>query len=249
GAHPCDRTRGNPNRAIPITPNRRSCPGRLLLFTDLRNGHLGPYYPLPVSQDEDYLALTAVILVTAGATAGVLLSAILGWSYRALHAIGLVGYLARRRKALVLGAFLAILVGSASCVVWAYVYVPISYGLRFHRAIEAADRLVIRHGGFDCCGSVDGQRILFDVVDPAQIAEVRQNLEFVWGLPDRGCACCGYPGMDWYCGQTRVALTSVQHWKAIRWSGFKGDAHLTAESSLWLEQWLKAHGVTSDSPY
>ena len=55
--------------------------------------------------------------------------------------------------------------------------------------------------------------------------------------------------MDWYCGQARVALTSVQHWKAIRWQEFKGDARLTAESSQWLKEWLNAHGVTSDSLY
>lgn len=135
----------------------------------------------------------------------------------------------------------------AGCLIWTHVSLPHRCTRQFHRAIRAADRLVIRHGGFDCCGPVDNQRILFEVVDPAEVAQVRQHLQFR-GFPSTGCGCCGYPGMDWYCGDTRVAHTSVQHWGGIRWRQFKGDAHLTEEASRWLQQWLNAHGITSDAP-
>ena len=57
------------------------------------------------------------------------------------------------------------------------------------------------------------------------------------------CACSGYPGMDWYRGKQRIALTSIQHGRAVRWEGFQGDAQLTQESGAWLVRWLVQHEV------
>jgi hypothetical protein len=56
--------------------------------------------------------------------------------------------------------------------------------------------------------------------------------------------CCGYPAIDWYKGDYRLALTSVQHGGAIRWRDFPGDASLTKESSEWLIDWFLEHGIT-----
>jgi len=66
--------------------------------------------------------------------------------------------------------------------------------------------------------------------------------------------CCGSPGIDWYKGGKRIALTSVQHGHAIRWRGFStmrilgfrvgyGDGPLTDESQVWLKDWFKSHGI------
>ena len=67
--------------------------------------------------------------------------------------------------------------------------------------------------------------------------------------------CCGYPGIDWYKGKKRLALTAVQHGMGIRWKKFGtsyvgpirfyGDVPLTTDSALWLIDWLRGHGVTN----
>ena len=52
------------------------------------------------------------------------------------------------------------------------------YTGQLHSIIATADRIVVRDGGFDCCGPVDKEDILFEVTDLAEIREVLQNLEF-----------------------------------------------------------------------
>ena len=125
-------------------------------------------------------------------------------------------------------------------------YFTRQYRIRFKDAIATADRIVIRDGGFGCCNPVDNHKILFDTSDPKTVALVRNNIVFELGSPASSCACCGYPGIDWYGGKQRLALTAVQHGKAIRWKGFPGDAVLTSESSAWLKRWLSAHGIDPD---
>jgi hypothetical protein len=125
----------------------------------------------------------------------------------------------------------------------------------FHDTIRRADRLVVREGGFNCCGPVRGEKVLFEITDPDELAEIYDNIQFRERTNAKlgACMCCGFPGMDWYRGWRRLALTSVQHGKAIRWKGFPagnywpgrgyaGDAPLTHESSIWLTEWLIAHG-------
>lgn len=58
--------------------------------------------------------------------------------------------------------------------------------------------------------------------------------------------CCGYPGIDWWKGGERVALTSVQHGLALRWGFFSDDYPFTDESSKALVQWLKDRGISAD---
>ena len=131
-----------------------------------------------------------------------------------------------------------------SVMVWQRTTDPLRYQKRFHRTISSTDKIVVRDGGYDCCGPVDGQKVLFEVVDPMELAEVRNHICFAPGTPSDGCLCCGYPGIDWYCGNKRIALTSVQHGVALRWKGFPGDAHFTEESAQWLRQWFKRHGLS-----
>lgn len=112
-----------------------------------------------------------------------------------------------------------------------------------HRAIAAADRVVVRDGGFDGPRPADQQKVLFRIAKPAELREIYDNLQFVPDQERHRCNCCGYPGIDWYKGKQRLALTSVQHGAAIRWEGFPGDARLTEASSAWLKRWLIDHGV------
>ncbi|MHB1033753.1 MAG: hypothetical protein ACYC35_14640 [Pirellulales bacterium] len=142
------------------------------------------------------------------------------------------------RTLLRVAVILCVLAGAAAGVWMAF----LSPAARFRHAVAHADRIVVRDGGFDCCGPVDDEAILFQVTDPAEIEEVLANLEMAESRPH--CACCGFPGIDFYRGQTRVALTSVQHGDAIRWSGWFCDLRLSQKSQEWLVGWLVKHGVS-----
>ncbi|MCL4853625.1 MAG: hypothetical protein KJZ78_19900 [Bryobacteraceae bacterium] len=122
-----------------------------------------------------------------------------------------------------------------------------TYHGEFHEAVATTDRIVVRDGGYNCCGNlVDQQDILFVVEDASEIREILDNLQFSESQTRMGCMCCGYPGIDFYIGKDRVALTAVQHGKAIRWKGCPGDIRLTNDSSRWLVEWLAAHGVQEE---
>ena len=121
---------------------------------------------------------------------------------------------------------------------------------KFKELTGTADRIVIREGGFDCCGKVgttekDGKRLLV-ITNAAEIAEF--NALFDFKAEDCGeCMCCGYPGIDWYRKGKRIALTAMQHGHSLRWKGFKsgsdkfGDCYYTDESKAKLTDWFKAH--------
>jgi hypothetical protein len=109
--------------------------------------------------------------------------------------------------------------------------------------MNQCDRVVVRDGGFDCCGPVDDDKVLLEITDPNKLDELMKNIEVQKYHTFRGCGCCGYPGVDWYKGNERLALTSIQHGHSIRWKGFKGDAYLTEDSSAWIIHWLKKHGI------
>ena len=131
----------------------------------------------------------------------------------------------------------------------------------FFATIRDADRLVVRNGGFDCCASVKNDSILFIVTDPVELESIRQHIQFVpfTNALFGACMCCGYPGLDWYKGSKRLALTAAHHGQGIRWREFGtsysgpfrhyGDVPLTLDSSIWLIEWLRQQGVTNDSDY
>jgi hypothetical protein len=115
----------------------------------------------------------------------------------------------RWRRWLWLGAVLV-----AAAAVWCFTGRDAPDSLRW--AIAKADRIVVRDGGFNCCSDVDSEVVLFEVTDPAEVQEVREHL-LATGTGSQ-CGCCGFPGIDWYRGETRVALTAVQHGGALRWT-------------------------------
>jgi hypothetical protein len=120
------------------------------------------------------------------------------------------------------------------------------YQQRFDAVAAWSDRIVVRCGGFNCCRPVDGQSVLFEVTDPQELADVRRHIELVAETPGSYCMCCGYPGVDWYRGKRRLALTSLHHGNALRWKGFPKDARLTNKSGAWVVAWLASHGVLAD---
>ncbi|TFH14389.1 MAG: hypothetical protein E4H02_09990 [Lentisphaerales bacterium] len=138
---------------------------------------------------------------------------------------------------------------------------PLPSSQHFFACIRDADRLVVRDGGFNCCTSVRRNSVLFTITDPAELGNLRTHIQFVPFTNELtgGCLCCGWPGLDWYKGRSRLALTSVQHGHAIRWKQFGtsglgpfrhgGDVPLTIESTIWLTKWLRDHGVTNDADY
>lgn len=117
----------------------------------------------------------------------------------------------------------------------------------FFKTIAEADRIVIRDGGFDCCVSeedIDRQPVMAVVTNAAEVAAFTAMIRFEDG-PSGGvsCACCGHPGIDWWKGGERVALTSVQHGEALRWHTFTDDYPFTKESAEALARWFEERAI------
>jgi hypothetical protein len=117
------------------------------------------------------------------------------------------------------------------------------YDGSFHDLADIADRIVIRNGGFNCCGPVDNDTILLSITNIQEIAEFNSLFQFETNQTWDACMCCGFPGIDWYRGRYRLALTGLQHGRALRWKGFPGDAFFTKESSKRLAQWMLNHHI------
>ena len=122
----------------------------------------------------------------------------------------------------------------------------------FFKTIAGADRIVIRDGGFDCCESIediDKERVFVEITNAVEIAAFTSMIQFEDGPMDPPCMCCGYPGIDWWKGGKRVALTALQHGEALRWRAFSGDCPFTKESSQALARWFKEHlGIGTKDP-
>lgn len=145
-----------------------------------------------------------------------------------------------------------------SCLRALIYYRPLAYDLPLAPVIEQADKVIVRADGFDCCGPVNETNILFQVTDPEEINNLRKHLIFISRTTTNSfmetCMCCGGPGIDWYKGNKRIALTAMQHGRSIRWRGFSttrilgfrfgyGDGPLTKESQQWLKSWFDTHGL------
>lgn len=117
----------------------------------------------------------------------------------------------------------------------------------FFKTVSEADRIVVRDGGFDCCVSeeaIDRQPTLAVLTNAADVAAFTAMIRFEDG-PAGGwqCMCCGHPGIDWWKGAERLALTSVQHGQALRWRTFSDDYPFTAESAAALARWFEERGI------
>ena len=114
---------------------------------------------------------------------------------------------------------------------------------RFQEAIAAADRVVIRDGGFGCCTKPERDPVLLELKDPKEIAELRGIFRFKDLGSNSSCMCCGHPGIDWWKGDKLLARTAVQHLTALRWKRFHGDAEFTPEASDALTAWFSARNI------
>ncbi len=115
-------------------------------------------------------------------------------------------------------------------------------GLRsraFAAIIRDADRIVIRDGGGGCCRDPTVEPSLYVITNKTEIAEF--NAMFSFSHVESPCMCCGYPGIDWWKGNRRIALTSVHHGNRLQWSGFSGNARFTPESSQRIRDWFMKH--------
>lgn len=122
------------------------------------------------------------------------------------------------------------------------------YQGELHRQIASSDRIVVRDGGQVCCTKPRDmlkQPVYFTVTNQAEIADVVTHTTFDPVLKYNPCACCGHPGIDWYRGQKRLAITTWKHGYGILMEdGFVGN--LTPESKTWLRAWLLSHGLKEE---
>lgn len=138
---------------------------------------------------------------------------------------------------------------------------PLPSAQHFYERIRDADRIVVRDGGYNCCHSVKNDPVLFTITNSNEIKMVFDHIQFIPFTNELAgaCMCCGYPGIDWYKGPKRIALTSLQHGHSIRWKEFGtsyfgpfrfcGDIPLKLESAIWMLDWLKGHGVTNGTEF
>ena len=133
---------------------------------------------------------------------------------------------------------------------------------KFQAAMTEVDRIVILDGGYDCCNEKDDKQlpILVEITAPDEVEMFKKNMCFPNDPIESAdmCLCCGWPRISWYKGDTRIALTSVQHGIGLRWSKFStitclaiwrvgyGDMVFTAETKVWFADWCKAHDIRSD---
>ena len=109
----------------------------------------------------------------------------------------------------------------------------------FQAKIADADRVVIRKGGGGCHGDPDKDDVLYVITNKTEIAEFGKMFRFSGG--GMMCACCGYPGVDWWKGDKRLVLSAIHHGITLRVKGSSGDLRLSFFSRLALSTWFKDH--------
>ena len=117
----------------------------------------------------------------------------------------------------------------------------------FQKLVAGATRVVIRDGGDICCDTPAEtlkQPVLFEIKDRDEIRMLAENIKFQLGTGRNPCAYCGHPGIDWYVGDRRVAITAVVAGLGIVRGG--SFATFTPESKAWFQKWLTDHGFTPE---
>ena len=149
---------------------------------------------------------------------------------------------------------------SYECIHACIYHRPLRYDVPFHRDVTDVDRIVVywSSGIGTRAGSCPS---LFEVTDPAEIADVLAHLQFEPRTTDdscgESCVCLGGTGIDFYRGDTRIAETVLKHAHSLRWEGFStmrvfgirisyGDGPLTEESREWINAWLRTYGVEDE---
>jgi len=84
--------------------------------------------------------------------------------------------------------------------------------------------------------------ILLDVSDAEEIARLKGHLDIVEAGRFGHCMCHGWPTLELFAGEKRKAVIGLQHGRAIRWQGWKGDAPLANPGGLL--EWMARLGAT-----
>jgi hypothetical protein len=121
----------------------------------------------------------------------------------------------------------------------------------FQKLIDGATRVVVRHGGdilkgskrFTPKGTLE-ELVYFEVKDQAEIKKLAKNIVFKKGVVENFCLCLGHPGIDWYVGDKRVAITAWKHGFGIMREG--KIMYFTDDSKVWVRKWLLARGIKED---
>jgi hypothetical protein len=124
---------------------------------------------------------------------------------------------------------------------------PVDPNPSFQKLIAGATRIVVRDGGDICCSTPAEtlkQPVYFEVKDPEEIKKVAENIKFEVGTEPNGCLCCGHPGVDWYVGDRRVAISAVKHGMGLMRASVIST--FTPASKEWMEKWLVSHGITKE---
>jgi hypothetical protein len=131
-----------------------------------------------------------------------------------------------------------------STTIWRELTDPLRFNKRFHRVIRSADRLAVIGLDFDSSDSDEPiEKTLFEITDSKELAEVFEHLQLAPNGSTEPCMCGGYPGLNWYRGETPLALTTVSEDHALDWDGNSGPVLFTDDSARWLLAWLGKHGV------
>jgi hypothetical protein len=133
---------------------------------------------------------------------------------------------------------------AVSVTIWRELTDPLRFNKRFHRAIRSADRIVVWGPHINADRFMEDRKVCFEISDPDELAEVSEHIQLAPAESGAAgmCFCSGgYPAVDWYRGQNRIAETSLQHGTALRWDGFPGAVAFTDDSAKWLASWFGRH--------
>lgn len=138
-----------------------------------------------------------------------------------------------------------LLFGAATVIVLVadWWYRPSTSSLR--RAVRTADHVVVKNwGGFN----LRAGEPLFEERDADRIAAVVNGIE-IDPISNGKCMCSGDPRIEFYRGETMLAVLSVHHGDRVRWNEqWRVDGELTPASRVWIRGWLLSHGIDPAKP-
>ena len=111
------------------------------------------------------------------------------------------------------------------------------------QVLEGATRLRVRTGG-TCCRSEAEERTIFEEKNPDEIKRLVENLQVDEQKSGFHCMCCGDPTLEFYKGDSLIAMIGFHHGRSLRWpGGWPADALMKAGFAEVLINWLDARGA------
>ena len=119
----------------------------------------------------------------------------------------------------------------------------------FKARVARADKVVIRDGGVRWDAPTDKDPVLLTLTSRSDVVAFRDLFEFDPGsgkVPLRigqPCRCDGGPGIDWWCGDEKLAQTALHHGSSLWWEGFTWDFFVTDAARDKIAAWFSAHTI------